>query len=738
MIEGFGEPKEIVPVTRALRQTLTTQLEEVATTIEQLHREHRDIPSVMSLQLRTEALAKSNRPMALLERVGMMPVGTRSLGEFLLPATRHSLEHLARVIETNDAKVIRANISTIERMSAYTSSDVLQIGRQFPNQRALNLWIEQRKQFLIEQFQHNDEELEATISARFMSLLQETGTEVFDTAPVMSHRARIVRFPNAEAALTVASFPGVRSISPAEEFSAIRIAPQWFTAITPAPAGILGVPDDDAPIVAVVDTGIAPAEIHLRPWVAERETYVLPADTDYLHGTFVAGLVAGARALNDNDDGFPSARSRVLDVAALASTGATTFDEMIEAIASSLAQHPEVKIWNCSFGSNYPGNPDEFGQLARELDALTDRFDVLFVIAAGNFSSTPLRQWPDPQDLHGDDRISLPAESVRGLTVGSVAHLDAFVSAGSPSPFSRRGPGPAKTPKPDITHRGGNCDVNGNVGGTGVRSMTPGGIVGEAIGTSFATPLVATMAANVWQAVERHRVNASPELVKALMIHAAALNSPAYTPDERNYYGFGVPASVMDTLFCAPDTFTLLFEAELYDGMHWEKTPFPIPACLHLDGTHFRGEIVLTLVYSPPVDGNYGAEYVRANVNAHFGTYDPDENGKIKHHGLIPLATPDKRDLYEEAQIDHGFKWSPVKVYRGRFRNGKAGRTFRLYLDLLRRAGEPPRRDPQRAIVLVSMRGLSDDMPVYNDGIRALANYNWVANRVTTPANIRV
>ena len=135
-----------------------------------------------------------------------------------------------------------------------------------------------------------------------------------------------------------------------------------------------------------------------------RETYVLPGDTDYMHGSFVAGLVAGARAINGGDTHFPAAQSRILDIAALATTGTTTADEMINAITESLKKHPEVKVWNCSFGSPSPGDPDEFGQMARELDALSDKYGVLFVIAAGNFSSAPLRAWPNPPDFGGQDR----------------------------------------------------------------------------------------------------------------------------------------------------------------------------------------------------------------------------------------------------------------------------------------------------------------------------------------------
>lgn len=181
-----------------------------------------------------------------------------------------------------------------------------------------------------------------------------------------------------------------------------------------------------------------------------------------------------------------------------------------------------------------------------------------------------------------------------------------------------------------------------------------------------------------------------------------------------------------------------MFEVELFDGLIWERTPFPVPACLHPNGTHLRAEVFMTLVYSPPLDGCHGAEYVRANIDASFGSYDPDDDGELRHHGLIPLEAPKREDLYEKAMVEHGFKWSPVKVYHGRFAKGKAGHNFRLKLELLRRAGEQARPDPQRATVILSFRGIEEGQPVYADGIRAMRQANWITQSIATEALLRV
>ena len=741
VIEGFGEPKEIVKVTKQFRQALIERIGAAVNSLAESFDRYQDIPAVITLRLHPDALAKTHRPMVLLERVGMRPIGARRFGELLLPATANSLRHLATIAEQNNSKIIRANLSTIEDIVPYGPEDALGIAGLSANEsaaarRALAAWIETGKPLLIERFGSPDGQAEAAIAQRLVLLFNELHIRPGQIAPA-DPKAQFIQAPSLDSALALAAFPGLRTLAPAGEFAPIEVRPQMFAHVGPAPANVLPPPAQDLPVVGIIDSGIPKNETPLKPWIAGHITYVLPPETDHLHGTFVAGLIAGSRTLNGGDGRFPEARARVLDVAALA-TQSTSIDELLLCIANTVESHPEVKIWNCSFGSKKPGDPDEFGRLAQDLDALSDRHGVLFVVAAGNYETLPLRAWPPTTDLRGMDRISQPAESLRALSVGSLAHLPALVQPDEPSPFSRRGPGAAKTPKPDLTHRGGNCSNTGVFAGAGVRSLLPGGRLGESVGTSFSTPLVSALAANVWQALEQRGIAANPEIVKTLLIHAAALGSPWRKAAERDYYGFGIPDSVLEVLFCAPDTFTMLFRVELFDGIIWEKTPFPIPDCLPPDGAKLRAEGIMTLVYSPPLDGSLGAEYVRANVDASFGSYDPGEDGKMHHGGLVPLDAPAKADLYEKAMVEHGYKWSPVKVYHGRFPRGTAGQNFRLKLELLRRAGEAARAEPQYATVILSFRGIEAGQPVYVDGLRALRAANWTTNAISTTAQLRV
>src|SRR5208282_32285 len=153
---------------------------------------------------------------------------------------------------------------------------------------------------------------------------------------------------------------------------------------------------------------------------------------------------------------------------------------------------------------------------------LQDEYGVTFVIAAGNYRTPPFRGWP-PDDLGDADRVCAPADSVRAVVVGSLAHREhssSRVKAGQPSPFSRRGPGPLYLPKPELSHLGGNCSASGGSSQIGVLSLDGRGNVAEDVGTSFATPLVSSLVANV-----SHRLlgGGSRLLCRALLVHSAAL-----------------------------------------------------------------------------------------------------------------------------------------------------------------------------------------------------------------------
>jgi len=532
----------------------------------------------------------------------------------------------------------------------------------------------------------------------------------------------------------LASFVGTQSLATFPTYSIHHTASRPFGTLAadsfPPPSS-----EYEYPIVGIVDSGIEPTNSHLAPWIAGREEYVAPGDRDHDHGTFVAGLAVHAQRLNRHPM-FSDTSSRLLDILAMPANGRISEDELLSILEDALPKHRDVKVWNLSLSRDEPCDGQSFSEFAIALDELQDKYGVTFVIAAGNYTATPLRGWP-PDDLGESDRVSPPADSVRALSVGSMAHLDhpdTRVRRDQPSPFSRRGPGPVFVPKPEVVHYGGNCDADGRFVQTGVISTNSRGQLAEDIGTSFAAPMVATLLANVENALLRP---ASRNLMKALLIHSAVFGSKKIGTEELKYRGFGVPGNLASVLTCSSWAATLVFETELFPGFEFERWPFPIPACLRKPQGLVSGEILMTAVYQPPLESSFGSEYCRSNVDVSLGTYDRGADGKREHRKKIPPEPRDLSQLYESHLVEHGFKWSPVKVYRRHMKRGIQGKDWRLKVTVNNRSGFVS-VDPQKFALIVTILDPNREKPVYDEVVTQMQNLGWVTTDLQINERVRM
>jgi len=347
-------------------------------------------------------------------------------------------------------------------------------------------------------FRHNNANFDKAVDESFFHVLRRFGIreprELRYGRGLKIYRLELKQ-PDLIQALS--GYVGTQSVGPFLVYQPVR-----STAVTVRNA----VPDDfpvpkpgaDYPLIGVVDSGTAADDPYLSPWRQAREVYVPEADQDNSHGSFVSGLIVHARKLNHDDGRFPSCSARIVDVVALAKNG-TTEDKLLSTLEDAVEKYPEVKVWNLSLGTERAVDNKMFSDLGVALDRLQDEHDITFVLAAGNYREKPYRGWP-PDDLGEKDRICAPADSVRAIVVGSAAHRDhssSRVKAGHPSPFSRRGPGPLYLPKPELSHIGGNCNPAGSCNQIGVLSIDGRGNLAEDFGTSYATPLVSTLFANV-------------------------------------------------------------------------------------------------------------------------------------------------------------------------------------------------------------------------------------------------
>lgn len=709
---GGGGAKELVEVTPQYRQGLVRNLNETKNYLESKLAAFPGSLGTLVFKLREQGIAKSHRPNKIRREAGLQNAGHAKIDEMLVAAHAGSFNALESVILHRSIKEIIANLSAIEKIEPWDERRKIPGGRQ-ELFRASNI--------LIRLFQYGGEEPSRTNHVNVTSLLRERGIsfqEIIQRRGLPLLKVTNLSPENHDVLEQLIEHPGVRTLIPEPKYYAVPVSA----------SGSVGnefhnfsAPTDALPVVGVFDTGVSPAAITLSPWIASRETYVVPPDTRYEHGTMVSSLVSGANILNNGHPWIPNTRSLVHDVCALEENGSYISD-LILRLTDAVEKRPDIKVWNLSLGGK-PCDEQFFSEFAIVLDRLSDQYGILFVVAAGNYVDTPIRSWPDPDHLNGADLVSSPGESVRALTVGAICHddaADALSPVGTPTPYTRRGPGPVFTPKPDLTHAGGGVHAPWSTGSSSLKVVGPDNRLCFNFGTSFASPIVASLAAHTWQQIASNPdLNISPSLVKALLIHSAQLSSPDYAPNERRYYGAGIPEEVLETLHDSDDRFTLVFQTFLVPGMRWRKENYPIPASLIQDGK-FKGEIIITASYAPPLDPNAGSEYVRANVELSFGLI---ENNSMK--GKVPMEGEVGESGYESAQIEHGGKWSPIKIHRKAFKKGIASGNWAIQARATLRANEPVLTEPLPVNIIVTLRALGENNSVYSDGIRALNANNW-------------
>jgi hypothetical protein len=401
-------------------------------------------------------------------------------------------------------------------------------------------------------------------------------------------------------------------------------------------------PPDGAPLIGVLDSGLASAHPLLGAAVGDVQGYVEPnRDTADVaprgHGTFVAGLALhGRMELAIQGRSFvPRLRLLAGKVFENDNEDRTEFVErsVEEAVRYFLAAY-NCRVFNLSYGDRnkvYDGR--HVRGLAYTLDRLSRELDVLFVVPTGNLLPhevpiDPIAAYP--RYLFSDDaRLLDPAPALNALTVGALASNTATRQAQNhpnhiedrpialtdePAPFSRRGPGVNGAIKPDLVDDGGNWAMPRAGGGLrsqglGVVSLNSGFALGslfaEECGTSFAAPLVAHKAA----LMSGRLAGSSPRLWRALLAaHAhwpeAAVNRlrPEADAEHRKQllslvgYGRVRDLGLTESL---DDLVTLVAEDEMpVDAHHFYELPLPDE---FWQGGRRQREITVALAYSPEV-----------------------------------------------------------------------------------------------------------------------------------------
>jgi serine protease AprX len=723
------------------------------------------LPVPIVFKMKERALAKSHRPNILFESVQTDVIAVHGLGKLIVPVNRDILSDIKDLLQET-LEVVPANrlewivnrrdkqgvsrpyvipdkrrefeliheLTAIEEICTYTPADVLSSMRHQEYKNAA-----EDGKVKVRFFKFHDSTLDDLVVNTFIQQFHQLGVSKDNISRYGSSELNtyVIPFTDERSLEEMAKFPGVEIISAFMRFSVnyqvtdSRI--ESLPVITPDPA-------QSYPRVAVVDSGISNDNRHLKPWIEDVVQFVPDNRQDNYHGNFVGGLLIYGPTLNPGLSNVVDTGVKILDVVVIPDPNKEVIreDDLLNALIDALEQYSdEYKVWNLSLGTNVvcTGIVSDF---TYALDKLQDEFDVQFVVAAGNYNEMR-KVWPvtDPFESE-EDRITIPADSVRAITVGAVAlngDSSTLVAAHEVVPYSRRGPGVGLSIKPDLVH------YSGNPFSFPIKSVDNTGAVVSDYGTSFSTPLVSALLAEYYHLFPTNLTDSgklSRVLARCLLVHGAKNRLTGKRIDEAQdhyYYGFGIPDRLENVLTGNEHEITLVLEGELNYrlGRNWiEVADFPFPPSLVTDDK-IRGQILVTLAYQPHLNPRMGSEYSRSDIQLRLvteidGKYETVTKGSSA--GAIPAS-----DKWEKTQILKELKWSSVKQLEFVSPRGRKG-SGHFKLELFPQWRDTTERRPLPFALAVTIRDPKGIAPVYNEVSSALASFQTADIVLRTPTRI--
>ena len=740
--KGGGEAKPFRLVDLAYRERLSGQIEAIRKDLPKRVDKTGAVPVRVSLISR--AIAKTHRPEKLFSKKTCPIVGAGKLGELFVKATPNGLDRLNEMVKTEkkESKQLLKDLSTVDNVEPVTPKFRLE------NMSAKELLRKSPKRgdrfmLRVKLFDFGSDSDRGKLTSDFGEVCEERGIKISRGGYSPDSFICSAECRSASDVKALSRVIGVRSIRRMPLVRTLR--PQALDTSSlpafPARSDYSGA----VPVVAVVDTGVSDELSQLNDWVVERKSYVEPVHRNTEHGTFVAGLICCPASLNPNLEGLNSDPCGIFDLQVISNTDPVNEQEFLISLESSLEQWAgKCKVWNLSLNTDDLCSLDEFSELAKQLDKLHEKYGVSFIVSAGNYWPPPLLDYPRTPAQQEYGRITSPADTVLGITVGSISHVD-YQGAGpnenEPSPFSRNGSGPNHIIKPDLVHYGGSCSTDASRM-DGIQS-TNGTMSVEDLGTSFAAPLVSRTLAQIYHYVTPRP---SPVLARALLTHHSRdPRTGGRVPDgEEKYFGFGRPAPVPYCLECTQHSSTLVFEEELTPGYSVVWDNFPYPPSLHRDGRYY-GEIWMTLTFAPTLGMEWGSEYCETHIQASLGVYYEEisrSTGEVtmKYRGLVPSEHKNSGELYETHRVARLRKWAPVRTYYTKIGlKGNKGFRWRLKLSLLTRHGidKEGELEAQPFSLIVTIADPENRAPVYDEMARIVRNQFKAQNLVVrTPVRV--
>ena len=735
--QGGGNIKFFCDVTQELQDAMTEKLEGILSYYESVFQESDLIPAVGKITVRTEAIAKSHKPNDFCRNCPI--IGNEDLGEIYIKVSKKGIEDTLKLIQNPPSERFRANMTAITDIEPITASE--KISTDLSRISSEGYFDVVRKRIKIKLFDFDDDFDNIQLTEYVMRKISEFGFSDKHELITYGDRIKLIKLEvqSYDDIIKLAGINGVKSIDFFQEYS---LPLTNHTSIN-LQTLLDNDPLDSDVTIGIIDGGISDDNIFLKPYIIAREEYVSKSYQNHSHATFIASTIQFGNELNGIDSSKKQ-RFSFVDVIAIPNgdsevgpTDSIGEAELMEIIEDVMQKHARAtKIWNLSLGIESKICTGSMSDLGIFLDYIQDKYQVQIFVSSGNLNTLPLREWPPQSSVGERDRIISPADSVRAITVGSIALYDSddsIVKAMQPSPFSRRGPGANYIVKPDVVDFGGNLSKTLRIDGLGMKGMDVRGNIIEGNGTSYSTPRIVQKFASIYDEMTEKDIL----LAKAMLIHSARMNSRDLLEQNQNnikYYGFGMPSvSVQDILQCSEDEVTLVFRQKVTQGSHLEMYDFPYPKSLIRDGKYF-GEIGMTLAYNPILDDRYGMEYCRTNIDVSFGVYRISNTGNLKFSGCVPLENS-WDEKFEKARVENGFKWSPIKSYYRKISKGiQIGNGWKIRIDM------NPRNEitiPAQEFVLIITIKDPQGADIYSEVVSGLRERGYVTNNLETRQQIR-
>lgn len=359
---------------------------------------------------------------------------------------------------------------------------------------------------------------------------------------------------------------------------------------------------EDLPLVGIIDTGIS-QQTSLSPLIINDTSFTLAgsplideAGRNRLgHGTAVAGLVAlGKQNHINNFEGDVIADAKLLSIK-ISNNGTGFISEvnLIKMLYDVKVKYPTIRLFTlttCYSKSMYEN--ESFSDYTYLLDKFAYETNSLIFICTGNNSNCINENTSyDLSYFHQEEtNLSTPADSLNNITIGAAAdNLKGGVFLGIadgrefPALYTRKGHIDLSIIfkrnkinknyfKPDVIESGGDIgyynentlDWMDEPALTLLSARPELGVMTE-VGTSFATPLVANLAARI----VKNYPTISNESVKALIINSASSENIRFSDNasklKNRVIGNGL-VSDFKSLYSTENSVTLILEDTVENG----------------------------------------------------------------------------------------------------------------------------------------------------------------------------